>query len=258
MNNNSFYVYGLFYRGDKYGLENCFYIGKGKNSRMYHHFRKSVLNKHSKNNHKSNKIKSLKNKNISPYPRKIATELSEDRAYELERFLIGEIGLENLVNLTVSKSCATSGENHPRYGVTLKDETKKKISNSHKGKGISKKHRDKISKANSGKGNPMYGKERSKETKKKLSEINSGKNAPWYEESHSNKTKEKMSQSHRGEGNASSKLTKKEVKEIKWYLNNTDLYQRQIADKYSVSSKQISNIKRKERWSHVKETKKPK
>ena len=52
-----------------------------------------------------------------------------------------------------------TGENHPMYGKHLSDETKRKISETLKGKHTGKKH-------------PMYGKHHTQKTKKKLSEVN--------------------------------------------------------------------------------------
>lgn len=88
---------------------------------------------------------------------------------------------------------AISGENHPMYGKHHTEEAKKKISENHwdcsgennpkywKGKQFSEEHKNKISKANRGENNPMYGKEHTEETKKKMSKNHadfSGKNHP--------------------------------------------------------------------------------
>jgi hypothetical protein len=77
------------------------------------------------------------------------------------------------------------GENHPLYGKTHSEESKKKISD-----------------ANKGEKNPMYGKKLSEETKKKLSEAMRGKyegeNHPNYGKKLSEETKRKMSDAQKG------------------------------------------------------------
>lgn len=60
------------------------------------------------------------------------------------------------------------GENNPRYGVKLSDETKAKIGNANRGRVISEETRLKLSKANSGTNNGFYGKKHTNETKEKL------------------------------------------------------------------------------------------
>ncbi len=53
------------------------------------------------------------------------------------------------------------------------------------------------------------------------------------------------------------KLTDKDVREIKWLLENTDFYQRVIAERYDVWSTQVSHIKNGRSRSDIKGTKKP-
>jgi group I intron endonuclease len=76
------------------------------------------------------------------------------------------------------------GENHPMYGKHPSEETRKKLSNSHKGHIVSIETRIKLSEANSGENNPHYGKHLSKEHREKISEANKGKhsgeNHPMY------------------------------------------------------------------------------
>ena len=60
------------------------------------------------------------------------------------------------------------GEKNPNYGKHFSEESKKKISETEKGKKISEESKKKISEA-------KKGKKRSEETKKKLSEANKGK-----------------------------------------------------------------------------------
>lgn len=58
-------------------------------------------------------------------------------------------------------------------GITLSEEHKKKISEARKGITFSEEHKRKMSEVNKGKNNPNYGKHRSEETKKKIGESNS-------------------------------------------------------------------------------------
>lgn len=97
--------------------------------------------------------------------------------------------LENL-------SKRTSGKNNPRYGVALSEETRKKISESEKGRILSEETKQKISKANKNKiiseetrqklSKALKGRQFSEETKKKMSEARKGKKMP-------KETKEKRS-----------------------------------------------------------------
>ena len=77
------------------------------------------------------------------------------------------------------------GEEHPNYGKPCSEETKNKISKSHRGLHI-------------GENNPMYGKHHTEEAKNKISEINTGRHP-------TEETKNKMSESHRGKSNSSYK-----------------------------------------------------
>lgn len=56
--------------------------------------------------------------------------------------------------------------------------------------------RKKISEANKGENNPMYGKHHSEKTKKKISEANSGENSSVWGKHRSEETKRKMSENH--------------------------------------------------------------
>lgn len=81
-------------------------------------------------------------------------------------------------------SAAISGEKNPMFGKHHSDESKNKISNSHKGKQLSEEHRKKLSESHKGK-------QLSEEAKKKLIELHKGKQL-------SEETKKKISESHKG------------------------------------------------------------
>ena len=90
-----------------------------------------------------------------------------------------------------------TGEKHPNYGKRGKgttnygkhhtEETRKKISQAHKGKTVSEEHRKKLSQAKTGEKHPLYGKR--------------GKDTPRYGKHHTEETRQKMSQAHKGENN---------------------------------------------------------
>ena len=75
----------------------------------------------------------------------------------------------------------------------------------HLGKNVSAETRKKMSEANKGENNPMFGKpstfkgkHHSAETRKKMSEARKGKNHPFFGKHHSEKTRRKMSKAHIG------------------------------------------------------------
>lgn len=87
---------------------------------------------------------------------------TQEEAYELEEKYIKELGTKY-----------PEGYNMTDGGVGLKgynhlQETKKKISEAHKGKKMSEEHKKKLSEAHKGKNNPFYGKKHSKETREKI------------------------------------------------------------------------------------------
>ena len=114
-----------------------------------------------------------------------------------------------------------SGEKHPMFGKKHSEETKKKLSDSHKGKpspnkgkpmseeqkkkiseskkNISDETRKKMSESHKGKPAPNKGKPMSEETKKKLSESHKGQIPPNKGKPHSEESKKKMSESHKGQ-----------------------------------------------------------
>ena len=123
-----------------------------------------------------------------------------------------------------------SGEKNPMFGKhhseeskqkiseskkNISDETRRKMSDSKKGKHHSEEHKKKIGEANKGKHHseetkkkisesqsgekhPMFGKHLSEETKKKISESKSGEKHPMFGKHHSEETKKKMSYSQKG------------------------------------------------------------
>ena len=143
-------------------------------------------------------------------------------------------------------SKAKSGKNHPLYGKHHSEETKEKIGavgekidtdkkcdygcgqqanyKFNNGKLCCSKsyhdcegYRDKLSEANSGKNNAIYGKIRSKKTRKKISEANKGKH-------HSKETKEKMSETHKDKKRSKETKEKMSKSHLEYMKKNNDLY----------------------------------
>jgi len=94
-----------------------YYIGKGQNQRWYDHFASHYF-KNPKNPYKARKIKKLQRLGYQPekHVSFMATGLSEELAYELEEFLISEIGLQNLTNLTLGGTGGIKGMSFPQSG----------------------------------------------------------------------------------------------------------------------------------------------
>lgn len=94
------------------------------------------------------------------------------------------------------------GEKNPFYGRNHSDETKKKISESNKGKHRSDEVKKRMSVSRKGKfcgeNNPNYGKHPSEETRRKMSEKRRGENNPHYGKRMTEETKKKLLDTHLG------------------------------------------------------------
>ena len=142
---NKFYVYAHQRLTDG----KCFYIGKGTGNRAKD---TNNRNKYWRNVAAKHGFKAVI----------LVNNISEDKAFELEKEFIRQIGRENLVNLTdggdgvsglahseetrqkISK--AKKGKKSPNFGKQHSAETRQKISKAKKGKQLSEEHRAKISK----------------------------------------------------------------------------------------------------------------
>lgn len=96
--------------------------------------------------------------------------------------------------------------NH-RYGKTLSEEAKIKISNVHKGKTISEKHRKILSESHKGENHHNYGKHLSEETKRKIgqSACRKGENNGMFGKKHSEETRKKIGDARRGDKSPNAK-----------------------------------------------------
>jgi group I intron endonuclease len=119
----------------------------------------------------------------------------------------------NFYNLVYGGEGFDSGENHPMYGKTLSDETRRKISEAMKGEK-----------------NPRYGKPRSTEFRRKLSEVNKGKTI-------SVETRRKMSEVKRV---PRSDITRERISEM--FTMNPKIPSREAMKMFNISSRAFYRI----------------
>lgn len=106
-----------------------------------------------------------------------------------------------------------SGENHPKYGLALSEETKNKISTTLTGRLEPEETRKKKSDSKLGEKNSFYGKQHSYETKDKISKTKKG-TASWNKGiPMSDDAKKKLSESKKGK--KASEETKKKLSEMR-------------------------------------------
>ena len=206
--NGKFYVYvyldprksGIYKYDDLIFDYEPFYIGKGKNNRLYNHLNNVKFNKNSrdKNLLKCGKIKKILKENLEPIILKINNFNEEYKASEYEIYLIEKIGRFDL-NLGPLSNLTDGGD-----GVmNMNEETKKKISKSLKGNKYKNNGKFKIGRIPYNKGDklPDYTKKKISETlKKKYSGTDCDK---WKQlhskirknKKHSKETKKKISES---------------------------------------------------------------
>ena len=83
-------------------------------------------------------------------------------------------------------------------GVPMSEESKRKMSESRKGKLHTEETKKKISESNKGKPSAMLGKKHSEESKKKMGESRSGKKNPFFGKHHTEETRKKISTANKG------------------------------------------------------------
>ena len=119
--------------------------------------------------------------------------ITEIEGYDYEKFMNGELildkdiksngknkeySIENCMFVSSTENSIQAvktrehlqGENHPNWGKSLSEETRKKISEALKGKFVGENNPNYGSHKLKGENNPMYGKQHSEEARKKMSE----------------------------------------------------------------------------------------
>jgi len=193
-----------------------YYIGKGKGDRI---------------NSKQRSIKPPKDKSRILL---LKQNLTEAEAFKHEIYMIflygrKDLGTGILYNMTNggegSSGWVPSEESRKKMSQSIKgkthsEESKIKMSEAHKGntyclgKTLSEKHKKNLSEANKGEKNSFYGKTHSEESRKKISDIHKGKtvseetrrkigeeskgNTNWLGKTHSEETRKKISEAGKG------------------------------------------------------------
>lgn len=213
---NIYYVYEWI----RLDTNEPFYVGKGKNNRCYKLTRDN-------NKHFNSIVKS-----IPVVVNILHDNLDEQVAYDLECYYIwlyrDVIGYDMCNISDGGEGFALCGENHPMYGKSHTEETKKKLSKSHKGKYHTKETKNKISNSIKKEKHPLWGKCHTEESKRKMSDTQlkkdiRGEKHHLYGKSHTEESKKKMSENHcnySGKNNPNAKsiiciTTKKIFKTIK-------------------------------------------
>jgi hypothetical protein len=130
-------------------------------------------------------------------------------------------------------------------GLVHTEESRLKMGIPNKGKIISEEHRKIISLFHTGKVT-------SEETKRKISEAQSGEKHRLYGKKIPESTRLKQIKSaKRGEENKASKLTEKDVLEIRRMHSECNYSSRKIAKIFSVAKNSISSILNKKTWKHI-------
>jgi len=200
-----YYVYYLINPIDNL----VFYIGKGFGDRMYKHYknyRKGLL----KNSNLRNKIETILENNMDIIYLKVFETFDEKEAYLFEKNEIDKIGLDNLTNIV-------PGGVGGFFSISMSEKVSQSLRKSEKfQKSLRSKERiEKLKIANTGKNNPMYGKNITEEHKKIIIEINS---KPKSEEHKLN-----ISKSLKGKSKS-----KEHCENVSKALKNSEIFQRVI------------------------------
>jgi len=191
--------------------------------------------------------------------------------YNMTRGGDGRVGFKHTDKWKQMMSEKMSGENSPSYGRKLTDEQKDHLSKINSGKlhpryGKHRTEKQKLAmeqgfqKYCEDNGHPWVGKKHSEKSKQKISKANSGKNNGMYGKISPNKGKKNKAAADRmkgtknpmygrtGENHPRAKLTYEKAEEIKTKYK-TGLYtQKQLSEEFSISKTQISNIIQNKVW----------
>lgn len=130
-------------------------------------------------------------------------------------------------------------------GLVHTEEARLKMGIPNKGKAISEEHRKIISLFHTGKVT-------SEETKRKMSEAASGeKNHRYGKKSSESTILKQIKSAKRGEENKASKLTEKDILEIRRMHSECNYSSRKIAKMFDIARSSISNVLNKKTWKHI-------
>jgi group I intron endonuclease len=125
----------------------------------------------------------------------------------------------------------------------MSPETRRKISEAQKGRIIPQSRIEQLKKEMRGSGNHFYGKKHTEETKRKISENRKGKGLGQTE-------LQKVKCPHRGSRNGNSKLTERDVRNIRIMFRDGARYA-DILRLYNISRPTVKQIKFNKTWRHV-------
>ncbi len=230
------------------------YVGVSQNIEKRWRTHKTLLNS---NYHHNKYLQNSWNKHQeSDFEFHILEEIDcYNKLYDIEKeyastFGYGDLKLCFNIGTPGEKSSGMLGKKHT-------DETKRKMSEAQRGeknhmfgKKLSEEHRQKIKEA-------LTGKKHTEETKRKISEAQQGEKNHNFGKKLSEETKQKMSEANKGEKNAHSKLTELQarfiltVKTTRKNIQAGDFTQSKLAACFGVSVVCISNIMTGTTWKHI-------
>jgi hypothetical protein len=167
---NIYYVYALL--DPRTNLP--FYVGKGKNNRMLQHLKEGATNGVRKNN----KIAEIRASGVEPIAVKLAENMFNEDAYNLEEDIISELGRED-----IDKDGILTNNRLHAWAPVMTAEVRLAISTWRTGMTFSDEHCKNLSKARAGKTyEEIYGKEGATKRREQLAQ----KRGPMSEERKNN------------------------------------------------------------------------